>query len=220
MQAGIRCEPSDVAVTAYNSVDPDFSPPGTSSIVVTFIAFSEPWMRAAASEYVETKTPRGERGPWTSRSTWPPGCATISRSSRWPRPSPTCATPATWAGASSASTRPSPARAWCACPPPGRCEGLYFSGAWVNIGGGYEPSLYSGFLTSRKVLEDMESGWTQARGHRQAPGRSGEADRGHGAAGQPDHPGGAGPWPACTPTASSSRCPRSSRRRPAPGPCA
>ena len=46
-------------------------------------------------------------------------------------------------------------------PATGPLQGLYFSGAWVNIGGGYEPSLYSGFLTSRKVLEDMEAGGPQ-----------------------------------------------------------
>jgi len=47
-------------------------------------------------------------------------------------------------------------------PGAGPLDGLYFSGAWVNIGGGYEPSMYSGFLTSRSVLKDMEAGGRDA----------------------------------------------------------
>jgi ferredoxin-NADP reductase len=48
-------------------------------------------------------------------------------------------------------------------PARGPLEGLYFSNAWVNIGGGYEPSIYGGYLTSRVVLEDMEGGGRDSR---------------------------------------------------------
>ena len=61
MKAGVSLEPSDIAVTAYNSVDPSFSPPGTSSLVCTFIAFSEPWMKLKPSEYADAKHRVAER---------------------------------------------------------------------------------------------------------------------------------------------------------------
>ena len=44
----------------------------------------------------------------------------------------------------------------------GPVEGLYFAGAWVNIGGGFEPCMASGALAARSVLNDMEKGRWEA----------------------------------------------------------
>jgi phytoene dehydrogenase-like protein/ferredoxin-NADP reductase len=157
MLAGETLLPSDVAVTAYNSVDPDFSPPGTSSIVVTFIAFSEPWMKLPPSGYVENKTRVGERALDLAEHVAPGlrdhieviELATPLTNMRYSRN-----VSGSIIGFDETFTKTGLVR----MPAAGPLEGLYFSGAWVNIGGGYEPSLYSGFLTSRKVLEDMEKG--------------------------------------------------------------
>jgi ferredoxin-NADP reductase len=157
MQAGETLEPSEVAVTAYNAVDPDFSPPGTSSLVVTFIAYGEPWMKIPRSAYVEAKNRVAERALELAERV-APGLRdhvevvevatplTNMRYSRNPGGS-IIGFDETFAGSGLVRM-----------PAAGPLEGLYFSGAWVNIGGGYEPSLYSGFLTARQVLRDMERG--------------------------------------------------------------
>jgi len=157
MKAGVSLEPSDIAVTAYNSIDPDFSPPGTSSLVCTFIAFSEPWMKVPPSEYADAKHRVADRALGLAENVAPGlrdhieviEVATPLTNIRYSR---------NVGGSIIGFDETFAGTGLVRMPATGPLQGLYFSGAWVNIGGGYEPSLYSGFLTSRKVLEDMEAG--------------------------------------------------------------
>ena len=161
MESGVTIEPSDVAVTAYNSVDPEFSPPGTSSLVITFIAYAGPWMKLPPSRYAETKTRVGEKALDLAEHVAPGlrdhievlEVATPLTNMRYSR---------NIGGSIIGFDETFTGTGTVRMPAAGPLEGLYFSGAWVNIGGGYEPSLYSGFLTSRKVLEDMEAGGPKA----------------------------------------------------------
>jgi phytoene dehydrogenase-like protein/ferredoxin-NADP reductase len=157
MRAGVSLEPSDIAVTAYNSVDPDFSPPGTSNLVCTFIAFSEPWMKLKPSEYADAKHRVAARALDLAEN--------VAHGLRNHIEAIEVATPLTnirysrnVGGSIIGFEETFTGTGLVRMPATGPLQGLYFSGAWVNIGGGYEPSLYSGFLTSRKVLEDMEAG--------------------------------------------------------------
>jgi phytoene dehydrogenase-like protein len=61
MKAGIEVEPAEAAVTAYNAVDPDFSPPGTSVVVITLIARADPWLALDPEQYAVTKTRVADR---------------------------------------------------------------------------------------------------------------------------------------------------------------
>ncbi len=157
MKNGVTLEPSDIAVTAYNSVDPEFSPPGTSSLVCTFIAFADPWMKLVPSEYAEAKERVAKRALELAENVAPGlrdhievvEVATPLTNIRYSR---------NVGGSIIGFDETFAGTGLVRMPAQGPLEGLYFSGAWVNIGGGYEPSLYSGFLTSRKVLEDMEAG--------------------------------------------------------------
>jgi phytoene dehydrogenase-like protein/ferredoxin-NADP reductase len=157
MLAGETLLPPYIAVTAYNSVEPEFSPPGTSSIVVTTMGVAEPWMKLPPSAYAETKN-RVADGALDLAEKVAPGLrdhievvevATPLTNMRYSRN-----VGGSIIGFDDTYTGTGLVR----MPAAGPLEGLYFSGAWVNIGGGYEPSLYSGYLTSRKVLEDMEKG--------------------------------------------------------------
>ncbi len=157
MKRGETMEPSDIAVTAYNSVDPDFSPPGTSSLVCTYIAFAEPWMKLPPSRYAETKERVAGRVLELAEN--------VARGLRDHIEVVEVATPLTnmrysrnVGGSIIGFDETFAGTGLVRMPAAGPLEGLYFSGAWVNIGGGYEPSLYSGFLTARKVLSDMEEG--------------------------------------------------------------
>ncbi len=149
--------PSDIAVTAYNTVDPEFSPPGTSSLVCTYIAFAEPWMKLPPSQYAEAKERAAERVLDLAEN--------VAHGIRDHIEVIEVATPLTnirysrnVGGSIIGFDETFAGTGLVRMPAQGPIEGLYFSGAWVNIGGGYEPSMYSGFLTSRKVLEDMEAG--------------------------------------------------------------
>lgn len=157
MKAGVSLEPSDIAVTAYNSVDPDFSPPGTSNLVCTFIAFSGPWMKLAPSEYADAKHRVANRALDLAEN--------VARGLRDHIEVIEVATPLTnirysrnVGGSIIGFDETFTGSGLVRMPASGPLQGLYFSGAWVNIGGGYEPSMYSGFLTARKVLADMEAG--------------------------------------------------------------
>ncbi len=162
MRSSLNFEPDGAAVTAYNVVDPEFSPPGTASVVLTLIAYSEPWLRLKPFEYLEAKERLADRmlalaervapdirehieeievaSPLTNmRFSGNPGGSIIGFDENY-----------TGTGMDHLPNR-------------GPLEGLYFAGAWANIGGGYETCIFSGFFASRQLLEDMErGGWDQA----------------------------------------------------------
>ena len=157
MKAGIDVEPAEAAVTAYNAVDPDFSPPGTSVVVLTLIARADPWLRVAPEDYAATKTKVADRvialaervAPDIRKHIEVVEVATPLTNARYT---------GNVAGSIIGFNDTFKGTGLVRMPSRGPLDGLYFSGAWVNIGGGYEPSIYSGYMASREVMRDMESG--------------------------------------------------------------
>ena len=157
MKAGIDVEPAEAAVTAYNAIDADFSPPGTAAVVLTLIARSDPWLKLAPADYNETKTRVADRVITLAERIAPDIRKHIEVVE--------VATPVTnarYTGNLSGSiigfNETFKGTGLARMPSRGPLDGLYFSSAWVNIGGGYEPSIYSGVLASKEVLEDMGGG--------------------------------------------------------------
>ena len=157
MRHSISLEPYGTAVTAYNVVDADFSPPGTASVVLTLLAYAEPWLKLSPSEYLETKNKLADKlislaervapgirdhievieiaTPLTNiRYTGNPGGSIIGFDENYQGTGQTH------------------------LPNRGPLEGLYFAGAWVNIGGGFETCIVSGYLAARDAMADMEPG--------------------------------------------------------------
>jgi phytoene dehydrogenase-like protein/ferredoxin-NADP reductase len=157
MKAGIDVEPAEAAVTAYNAVDPDFSPPGTSVVVITLIARADPWLALDPEQYAVTKTRVADRvialaeriAPDIRKHIEVVEVATPLTNARYT---------GNVAGSIIGFNDTFKGTGLVRMPGRGPLDGLYFSSAWVNIGGGYEPSIYSGYMTSREVLKDMESG--------------------------------------------------------------
>ncbi len=157
MRTGASMEPSDIAVTAYNTIDPEFSPPDTSSIVCTFIAYAEPWLRLRPEKYTETKNRIARKtlliaekvAEDLSKHIEVIDVATPLTNMHYTRNAG-----GSIIGFDETFTGTGITRMPASSP----IEGLYFTGAWVNIGGGYEPSMYSGYLTSRQILKDLEGG--------------------------------------------------------------
>jgi len=158
MRHSISLKPYGVGLTAYNVVDPEFSPFGTSSITLTLLAYAEPWLKLSPSEYIKTKNLLADKliglaeriapglrdhievmeiaTPLTNiRYTGNPGGSIQGFDESYQ------------VGMSQANL-----------PVRGPLEGLYFANAWVNIGGGFETCIVSGYRAAREVLQDMDGG--------------------------------------------------------------
>ena len=157
MKSAIEAQPAEAAVTAYNAVDPSYSPPGTTMMVITMIARADPWLELPPERYAETKNVVADRvialaervAPEIRKHIEEVEVATPLTNARY------TGNPA---GSIIGFDETFSGTGMVRMPARGPIEGLYFSSAWVNIGGGYEPSIVSGYLTTRKVLADMESG--------------------------------------------------------------
>lgn len=160
IRAGIGVEPAEAAVTAYNAVDPDFSPPGTSNIVITAIAYADPWLKLAPDKYVEAKNEVAAKFLRLAEMVAPDlrnhlevvEVATPLTNARYT---------GTYGGSIIGFDENYAGTGIARMPGRGPLEGLYFTGAYTYIGGGYEPSIASGYLACKDVLKDLEAGGLQ-----------------------------------------------------------
>ena len=157
MKKALNVEPAEAAVTAYNAVDPDFSPPGTASVVLTLISYAEPWLKLSPAEYIEAKNKVADNVMKLAERVAPDLREHIEVVE--------VATPLTnmrytgnIGGSIIGFDETFTGTGMDRMPNRGPIPGLYFAGAYVFIGGGYEPSMVSGFQAAREVLEDMEKG--------------------------------------------------------------
>ncbi len=150
-------DPDGSAVVAYNVVDPTVSPGGTASVVITQIAYADPWLKLSPSEYVEAKNRVAQKALTLAEKAAPNlrdhieviEVATPLTNMRYtgnPR------------GSIIGFDENFTGSGFLHMPMRGPLEGLYFANAWVNIGGGFEPCIASGAMASREVLRDMEKG--------------------------------------------------------------
>jgi len=150
-------DPDGNAVVAYNVVDPTVSPGGTASVVITQIAYADPWLKLSPSEYVEAKNRVAQKALTLAEKAAPNlrdhieviEVATPLTNMRYtgnPR------------GSIIGFDENFTGSGFMHMPMRGPLEGLYFANAWVNIGGGFEPCIASGAMASREVLRDMEKG--------------------------------------------------------------
>ena len=157
MSAPIGVEPAEIVMTAYNAVDPGVSPPGMAVVVVTMIARAEPWLKLAPAEYNDAKEKVAD-GLISLAERLTPDIRKHIQVVEVSTPVTNARYTGNPAGSIIGFNETFTGTGLVRMPPRGPLEGLYFSNAWVNIGGGYEPSIYGGYITSREVLKDMESG--------------------------------------------------------------
>jgi prolycopene isomerase len=147
-------EPADFGLACYNVAYPDASPPGTSIVVLTTTSYAEPWYNVSPAEYVETKNrvadtmlERTEKifpgmrehievievsTPLTNiRYTGNPGGSIYG----WP-----------YSPKESIMYR---------LPQEGPLRGLFFAGAWTQIGGGFQPCIMSGIMAAQRVISEL-----------------------------------------------------------------
>lgn len=161
MKSSADFEPDGVALTAYSIADKTVAPAGHSSVVITAIAYADPWLKLNPTEYHEAKQRQAAKmikladkvAPGFSGHIEVVEVATPLTNMRYTN-NP--------GGSIIGFDENFTGTAMDHLPMKGPVEGLYFAGAWVNIGGGFEPCMASGALAARSVLSDMERGGWEA----------------------------------------------------------
>jgi prolycopene isomerase len=146
--------PDAVAVTCYNAVHPDISPPGTSMVVITALAYGEQWCRVAPVEYVEAKNMVADRMIALAEQ--------VAPGLRQHAEVVEVSTPLTnmrYAGALGGSIYgfaqpPHDNMVWRMANR-GPVDGLYFVGAWTQPGGGFEPCVMSGQMAGGAIAHKL-----------------------------------------------------------------
>jgi prolycopene isomerase len=142
--------PQAIAVTCYNVVYPGISPPGTSIVVLTALAYGEPWAQVPPSEYVATKNRIADAMIELAEQV-APGLRRYAEVVEVSTP----LTNMRYANALGGSIYgfnqpPRDNMAW-RMDYKGPLDRLYFAGAWTQPGGGFEPSMMSGVRAGRAI---------------------------------------------------------------------
>jgi phytoene dehydrogenase-like protein len=146
--------PDAIALTCYNAVYPDISPPGTSSIVLTALGYGEPWLQVAPADYVRTKTMVADRmidlaegvAPGLRRNTEVVEVSTPLTNMRYA---------GTLGGSIYGFSQPPHDNMVWRMGNRGPVDGLYFVGAWTQPGGGFEPCIMSGQMAGRAIVHKL-----------------------------------------------------------------
>jgi len=139
--------PGSIAVTCYNAVWPEASPPGTAIVVLTALMYGEPWRRVAPADYVSTKNRIAAAMLDVAERVIP----NLRRHAEVVEVS-TPVTNMRFAGQLGGSIygfdQPPGEAAFFRLPHWGPLGGLYFAGAWTPPGGGFEPAILSGRIAA------------------------------------------------------------------------
>ncbi len=161
MKSSVDFDPDGIAVTAYSVGDKTVAPPGASSIVLTSIAYAEPWLELKPQDYQEAKNRlAGKMIKLAERAA--PGLSRHIEAIEVATPLTNIRYTGNPGGSIVGFDENYQGTGNDHLPQRGPVEGLYFAGAWVNIGGGFEPCIASGALAARQVLKDMEKGGWEA----------------------------------------------------------
>lgn len=147
--------PEAIVLTAYNHAYPEISPPGTSVVVLTALKYGEPWYRVDPADYLATKNRLGDAMIQAAERLYPglrERCEVVEVS--------TPVTNMRYAGALGGSIYgfgqpPRDNMVW-RLGHRGPVEGLYFTGAWTQPGGGFEAVMSSGAMAAGAVLAKIK----------------------------------------------------------------
>jgi len=147
-------EPDTMVFTCYNAVYPDISPPGTSMVVLTALAFGEPWYDVAPAEYVETKN-RVADAMLRLTDKVAPGLRDYAEVVEVSTPLTNMRYARTLGGSIYGFSQPPHDNIAWRMAHRGPLEGLYFVGAWTQPGGGFEPVIMSGQMAGAAILNKV-----------------------------------------------------------------
>lgn len=155
MMRAVDAEPPAIAMTCYNSVYPDISPPGTCIVVLTALMYGEPWTRVPPAEYVETKNRIGDSMIRLAERV-APGIREYAEVVEVSTP----LTNMRYAGAMGGSiygfNQPPRDNIVWRMGHRGPLDRLYFAGAWTQPGGGFETTIMSGRMAGGAILRRIQ----------------------------------------------------------------
>jgi len=147
--------PPAIAVTCYNAVYPDVSPPGTSIVVLTALMYGEPWYEVPPAEYVATKNRIGD-GMIQLAEKIAPGLREYAEVVEVSTPVTNMRYAGTMGGSIYGFNQPPRDNIVWRMGNRGPLDGLYFVGAWTQPGGGFEPAMMSGQMAGGAILSKIK----------------------------------------------------------------
>lgn len=162
MVAGPDGDPLGMTMATYSALDQSFSPPGTTAMVLVSVSRADPWLKLSPSQYVQAKESLANKLLDIAEKLTPDirdhlevvEVATPLTNMRYT---------ANVAGSIIGFDETFQGTGMQRLPNRGPLEGLYFAGAWAGLGGGFEPSMVSGYVASSEVLQDMQDGGRSAK---------------------------------------------------------
>jgi len=142
--------PRGVALTHYNTVWPEISPPKTSIVVLTALSRAEPWLALDPARYHDTKGRLGA-AMLDQAEAIIPGLRDAAEVCEVSTPLTNMRYARTLGGSIYGFDQPPSFSTALRHPAKGPVGGLYFAGAWVQPGGGFEPAIISGRLAALAV---------------------------------------------------------------------
>jgi phytoene dehydrogenase-like protein len=142
--------PEAIVTTCYNAVYPDISPPGTSIVVLTALAYGEPWSQVPPGEYVDTKNRIADTMIDLAEQV-APGLREHAEVVEVSTPLTNMRYASTLGGSIYGFSQPPRDHMLWRMGYKGPLEGLYFVGAWTQPGGGFEPSMMSGLRAGHSI---------------------------------------------------------------------
>ncbi len=142
--------PESIAVTCYNAVYPDISPPGTSIVVLTALSYGEPWYGVPPTQYVDTKNRIADAMIDVAEGV-APGLREHTEVVEVSTPLTNMRYASTMGGSIYGFSQPPRDNMLWRMGYKGPLAGLYFAGAWTQPGGGFEPAMMSGVRAGRAV---------------------------------------------------------------------
>jgi phytoene dehydrogenase-like protein len=155
MMRTISPEPPAVALTCYNAVYPDISPPGTAMVVLTALTYGEPWYGVPPADYVETKN-RVADGMIRLAERVAPGLREYAEVVEVSTPLTNMRYAGTMGGSIYGFNQPPRDNIVWRMGHRGPLERLFFVGAWTQPGGGFETAMMSGRMAGGAILHRIK----------------------------------------------------------------
>lgn len=147
--------PPAMALTCYNVVYPDVSPPGTTIVVLTSLAYGQPWYAVSPMDYVDTKNRIADSMIQTAEKI-APDLRKYAEVVEVSTPLTNIRYAGTLGGSIYGFNQPPRDNMVWRMGTKGPLPGLYFVGAWVQPGGGFEPSIMSGQIAGAAVVRKIK----------------------------------------------------------------
>lgn len=148
-------KPKYWVLTNYNHADPGFSPPGTSVIVLTTLFDGGAWQRIPPEQYAEVKHRLAvEMIEATEKVA--PGLSDHISVVEVSTPLTNMRYSGNPGGSILGFDYDVTGTPMFRLPNRGPLEGLYFAGAWVRLGGGFETCITSGFFAFGEIMKDLK----------------------------------------------------------------